>query len=164
TSQSVFHSKSFSGSVSKFFGRHSLKTGFDFRSIHHDGSPSHGPSSFSFTDVFTRATPVRATAGTGSSLASMLSGAPSGGSTRIARLLMGETSDGRMAVARNFYNNTRYYAAFVQDDFRVNAKLTLNYGLRYEYETGPGDNTDRFLIGFDPDKASPYASALPGLT
>lgn len=149
TSQSVFHSKSFSGTVSKFFGRHSLKTGFDFRALQHDGAPSYGPSSFSFSDVFTRATPARATAGTGSSVASMLIGAPSGGS---------------MTVASNFYNFVHYYGGFVQDDFRVNSKLTLNVGMRYEYETGPADQSDRFLIGFDPDRASPYASALPGLT
>lgn len=149
TSQSVFHSKSFSSTLAKFFGRHSLKTGFDFRTLHHDGAPGYGPSSFTFNDVFTRATPARATAGTGSSVASMLIGAPSGGS---------------MTVANDFYNYVRYYATFIHDDFRISSKLTVNAGLRYEYETGPADKNDRFLIGFDPDKASPYASALPGLT
>lgn len=149
TSQSVFHSKSFSATVSKFFGRHSLKTGFDFRALNHDGAPGYGPSSFSFSDVFTRATPARTQLGTGSSVASLLLGAPSGGS---------------MTIASNFYNFVNYYAGFVQDDFRVNAKLTLNFGLRYEYETGPADQNDFFLVGFDPDKASPYASALAGLT
>lgn len=149
TSQSVFHSKSFSVSVAKFFGRHSLKTGFDFRSLHHDGAPSFGPTSFSFSDVFTRATPVQATPGTGSSLAAMLIGAPSGGS---------------MTVASNFFNFVRYYGTFLQDDFRVNSKLTMNFGIRYEFESGPADRNDRFLIGFDPDKPSPFASALPGLT
>ena len=36
-SQSSFYSRSFSGSVSKFMGKHSLKAGFDFRAIHDSG-------------------------------------------------------------------------------------------------------------------------------
>lgn len=148
TSQSVFHSKSFSASVSKFFGRHNLKFGYDWRSLNHDGAPGTGPSSFSFSDVFTRSTPARAVTGTGSGLATMLLGYPTGGS---------------MTVASNFYNYVRYNAGFVQDDFRVNRKLTLNFGLRYEFETGPADRNNNFLIGFDPDQTSPLQAAVPEL-
>lgn len=148
TSQSVYHSKSFSGTASQFFGRHNVKTGFDWRSLHHDGAPGTGPSSFSFSDVFTRATPTRVTPGTGSSLASMLLGYPAGGS---------------ITLANNFYNFVRYYAGFVQDDIRLNSKLTFNAGLRYEYETGPADKNDNFISGFDPQARSPLAAAVPAL-
>ena len=30
----------------------------------------------------------------------------------------------------------KYYGVFVQDDWRVNDKLTVNYGVRLEHETG----------------------------
>ncbi len=148
TSQSVYHSRSFSTSVSRFFGRHNLKAGYDWRSLNHDGAPGTGPSSFSFNDVFTRATPTRATAGTGSSLGAMLLGYPSGGS---------------ITLASNFYNYVRYYAGFVQDDFRVSPKLTLNLGIRYEYETGPADRNNNFISGFDPDKTNPLQASVPEL-
>ena len=36
-----------------------------------------------------------------------------------------------------------FFAFYVQDDFKVNQRLTLNLGLRYEFETPMRDATDR---------------------
>lgn len=145
TSQSVFHSKSFNATASKFFGKHSFKSGFDFRVIQHDGAPAVGPSSFNFNDVFTRSLPNQTVQGTGAGLASMLLGYPAGGS---------------MTVATNFYNQVKYYALFFQDDWRLSPKLTLNMGLRYERENGPSDQNDNFITGFDPNSASPLQATV----
>ena len=43
----------------------------------------------------------------------------------------------------------RQFFAYVQDDFRVNSKLTLNIGLRWEYAT-PRWERDNVLSNFDP--------------
>jgi len=32
--------------------------------------------------------------------------------------------------------NAPYYAGYFQDDYRLTSKLTLNLGLRYEWEPG----------------------------
>jgi hypothetical protein len=144
--QNVYHSKSFNATVAKFMGRHSLRAGFDWRLLHHDGAPGIGPSSFSFSDVFTRATPRTTTAGTGASLATMLLGYPTGGS---------------MTVGTNFYNFVKYHGFFIQDDYRLNAKLTFNIGLRLEHETGPAEADNKFIIGFDPNAPSPLQTTVP---
>jgi hypothetical protein len=148
TTQNVYHSKTFNTTISKFMGRHSIKAGFDYRLLHHDGAPGIGPSSFSFSDVFTRATPKTTTAGTGASLATMLLGYPTGGS---------------MTVGANFYNYVNYSGVFVQDDFRVTSHLTLNFGLRIEHESGPADINNKFITGFDPTAVSPLQAGIPEL-
>ncbi len=148
TTQNVYHSKSFHTTAAKFVGKHSLRTGFDYRLLHHDGAPGVGPSSFSFSDVFTRATPRTTTLGTGASLATMLLGYPTGGS---------------QTIGTNFYNYVRYYGTFIQDDYRFSSKLTLNFGFRLEHESGPADANNKFIVGFDPYIASPLQATVPDL-
>ena len=147
-SASVFHSKNLLGSVSKFMGRHSFKAGADFRRINIDGvNYSDNAGQFTFNDVFTRATHLRATAGTGADVASALLGYPASGSGIIASKL---------------FQHVDYYAFYFHDDFRVNAKLTLNLGVRYEYETGLMGNENALLVGFDRNVASPVAVTQAG--
>lgn len=47
-----------------------------------------------------------------------------------------------------------YYATFFQDDWKVRRNLTLNLGLRYDYEAGTAD-TNRQVTNFDVNAASP---------
>jgi hypothetical protein len=148
-SQNVYHSRSFAASVSKFVGRHSWKFGFDYRVLNHDGQPSVNAGTYGFNDTFTRATPVRTTAGTGASLASLLLGYPYSGSATLSS---------------NVFNFVRYYAGFIHDDFRVNSKLSLNLGLRYEWETGIADRNNNFVVGFNADKTNPLQNNVTGIT
>jgi hypothetical protein len=57
----------------------------------------------------------------------------------------------------------KYSGAFVQDDFRITSRLTLNFGLRIEHETGPADTNDKFISGFDPQAVSPLQATVPDL-
>ena len=144
TSQTVYHSKNFLVSVSKFLGRHSLKAGFDYRVINVDGW-NFGSSAgrFDFDDAFTRANPL-ARDGSGSDLASLLLGYPSRGEAQRSTKL---------------YEYVRYYAGYVHDDFRISSKLTINAGLRYEYETGLAERNNNFIVGFDQNTTNPIGAA-----
>jgi outer membrane receptor protein involved in Fe transport len=39
--------------------------------------------------------------------------------------------------------NFKYYAPYVQDDWKVNSRLTLNLGVRYDFRTTPYETNDR---------------------
>jgi len=140
--QDVYYSRSFNVTASRFLGRHTLKGGFDFRTVHDFGTPAAGPSSFTFSSVFTQALPTVSNGLSGSSLASLLLGYPSSGS---------------QAVVGNFNDFIRYYGGFVQDDFRVTPRLTLNLGIRFEFESGVQEERNRIITGFNTTAASPLS-------
>jgi hypothetical protein len=148
TTRDVYYSRSFNATISKFLGRHSVKAGFDFRTLHDAGTPAVGPTSLGFSDVFTRATPQTSTAGTGASLATMLLGYPTSGS---------------MNVVANFNDFLRYYGGFVQDDFRITPKLTVNFGLRFEHESGIREANNKLIVGFNSTAASPLQQNVAGV-
>ena len=53
-------------------------------------------------------------------------------------------------------------ASYLQDEFRLNPKLTLTYGLRYNLEL-PWTEQDGQLVNLDLDSPSPIASRVPQL-
>ena len=101
-----------------------------------------------FTDVFTRETPQSETAGTGSD---------------VATLLLGYPTSGQMSVVAHFNDFIRYYGGFVQDDYRIATKLTLNFGLRVEYESGIHEEGNKLIVGFNPNVANPLQQTVTGL-
>ena len=58
------------------------------------------------------------------------------GRNAIADLLLGYPSSGSFARNSPVNNFINYYSVYMQDDWRVSDKLTMNYGVRLEHETG----------------------------
>jgi hypothetical protein len=57
--------------------------------------------------------------------------------------------------------NLRGYAAYVQDDFDVSDRLTVNLGLRWEYEPGPVDHLNRLSQRLDLTSPIPEMQGTP---
>ena len=133
--QVVPNSNNLSGMVSKFVGRHSVKAGGDFRRLKVSGA-DYGNSSgtFTFTDQFTRANYLRGDGQSGSDLASLLLGNPA-------------SASGFVPV--KMFQFVNYVSGFVHDDIRINSKLTLNLGMRWERETGLRESRNNLIVGFD---------------
>ncbi len=128
-------SNNFGAQLAKFVGKHSLKFGYDFRRIKITGIDfGNSAGNFTFNDQFTRANYLSGNNQSGADLAGLLLGFPS-------------AADGFVPTKMNQYIN--YNSFFVQDDIRVNSKLTLNVGLRWERETGLIERNDNQIVGFD---------------
>jgi len=84
-----------------------------------------------------------------------------GGGNSFASFLLGQADSGRIDTHRLIDQVYRYIAAFAQDDFHVNSRLTVNLGLRWE-TTLPDINPVNELTNFNPTKPNPDANNIPG--
>jgi hypothetical protein len=64
-----------------------------------------------------------------------------------ARFLLGIPA-GSMSRSASFAAQDKFFGFFIQDDFKLSPKLTLNVGLRYELETPITERYDRLVAGF----------------
>ena len=136
----TYYSWGANGAVSKLVGRHTFKAGADFRFIGLDfQSFSDASGDFRFDRFYTSSNPLANNAGNGNGFASMLLGFPSG--------QPGQESTLSRSNPLEVY--TRYYGLYAQDDFRVNSKLTVNYGVRMEHEDGLREKNDSLAVAFD---------------
>jgi hypothetical protein len=147
--QDFWYSRNLLTQIAKEEGRHSLKFGIDYRSIDLSFTDyANSPGSFTFTGAFTEKTPNNTQGGTAGSA--------------IADLLLGLPVSGQIEESQRFYQYIHYWGTYLQDEFRVSRRLTLNGGLRYEYETGLKDSNNALVTGFNETVASPLASSVAG--
>ena len=130
--------------VTKILNRHSIKTGVEFRKLYMNFAQYAYPTGrWGFDNTWTQQNPF--TSGGGSGVASFLLGIPSWGA---------QEEDPTPATSSG------YWGAYVQDDFKVSSKLTLNLGLRWDVEI---PRTERYneLTYFDASLPSPIAGKVP---
>jgi hypothetical protein len=77
----------------------------------------------------------------------------------VASLLLGAPTTGIIQYTPRLGYNWRYYAVYIQDDWKVSQRLTLNLGLRYDIEGSPSERQNRQNRGFAFNTQSNLASA-----
>jgi carboxypeptidase family protein/TonB-dependent receptor-like protein len=137
-------------SLTKAVSRHTVKTGMDARMIRVNVWEARAAGTFNFSAGMTQGpNPNTASSTAGHSIASLLLGTGTSNNTLI--------QNWKNVASQNFY-----FAPYIQDDWRISERLTLNLGVRYDLETPRTERYDRMNY-FDPTARSPLAGRVAQL-
>jgi hypothetical protein len=131
----------FVDTVSWIHGKHSWKFGFDYRWNGLNARNNAGPGQFSFSSDVT--------------------GLPGFNQTGhgFASMLLGQVSGASVTVDTPVGSQFPMYSWFVQDDWKASTRLTLNIGLRWDYQPQGTEKYDR-LHNFNPTLMDPTYQIL----
>jgi hypothetical protein len=141
----------FSDDITWVKGRHTLKSGFEYR--YHD-FPFRGwavgavAGQFNFNRL-----------GTAGFDASGNNLSPTGDA--FASFLLGQVQDANQTIPVEPTFREGYTAAWVNDEFKMSDKLTLTLGLRFDYQLARTEVNDQYST-FDPNTPNPGAGNHPG--
>lgn len=130
--------------LNRTMGIHSLRFGGEMRIYREDDSFKSNQQSgfFTFNNAFTRVA---------SSTSNDLEGLQA-----FAAFLLGYPSTMQIVRASDYSEYSKTWGFFVQDDLRLTRKLTLNLGLRYEFEQPMFERQNKSVSGFDVAYTQPF--------
>ena len=108
----VFYSRSFVTSLAKSLGRHSVKVGYDFRTLSVDFTDTtFANGTYSFSNIFSEQLPNAGNTATGAD---------------VADLLLGTPASGAVSTTSRLRLNVHYQGAYVQDNFRATSEPMMS--------------------------------------
>ncbi|MBO0800340.1 MAG: TonB-dependent receptor, partial [Blastocatellia bacterium] len=139
--------------VSKVIGSHSLRFGFEgLLERYNAANPLSGLGTFNFSRQFTQKNSVDTIVGGDAS-----SGNP------IASLLLGYPTSGNYSAQVSYAIQQPYAALFIQDNWKARRNLTLNLGLRWDYQAPYTERNNQLNTGFCTTCVNPLQNSVPGL-
>jgi len=131
--------------VSRLIKNHFLRTGVEYRMYNTNGGSGAG------NNGAYAATGNYATANSNTTAPTIGFG--------LAQLETGILSTAKLTINSDYALRSNYFAAFLMDDWKATPKLTINAGLRYEYEGPNSERHDRANTYFDFGATNPIAAA-----
>jgi len=136
--------------LTKVMGRHTAKVGFEGDELRYNlNAPASNIGTFNFTRGFTQKNISTSDANSGDPMASFLLGA-----------INSDTVSWNITPAFD----QKYLGFFLHDDWRVNNKLTLNMGIRWDYESPMTERHNQMNAGFCYTCTNPLQASVSGLT
>ena len=134
--------------LSKTQGSHFLRGGVEFRAYRENRTEfgNNVTAQFTFGTEWTRGPNQNSP------------GAPSGFGQSVAALLLGLPSSGGIWRPASYAEQSTSWGFFLQDDWKLTRKLTLNLGLRWEFENALEERYNRSVRGFDANATFPWAA------
>jgi hypothetical protein len=136
-----------SATLNKAHDKHSLKYGGEMRIYREDDSfqSNDQTGQFVFDNTYTRPTSA--------------SSSDTNGLQAFAAFLLGYPTTLNIVRRADYSEYSKTWGFFAQDDWRVSNKLTLNLGLRYEFETPLTERQNKSVSGFDTTYVQPVQAA-----
>lgn len=130
--------------LSKYIGTHALRFGLDIRdNWRASNGPGNSSGNFQFQNNY-----VRQAQNTTNAFNIGL---------QWAAFMLGVPTNSSISTNDDLYLNNWFYSGYVQDDWKLSRKLTVNLGLRYELEAGFHERFNRGLTGFDLNATLPIS-------
>lgn len=136
--------------LTKIMGSHSMRFGYDFRVYQQNrADQTYKAGQYTFNNDFTRlndqnpSLPIEQLQAQG-----------------MAALLLGQPTGGNFPLLADNAATAMYNSFYVQDDWKVSRRLTLNLGLRYEIDHGTTERYNRIIQDFDASVANPTEAAV----
>lgn len=137
----------FQANIAETRGKHSLKWGGEFAQlIRHNYSSGRSSGQLDFNGDWTR------------EYSAISQGALDG--SGVASLLLGAIAGGSVNFNDTFLRREPYFGLFVQDDWKITPRLTLNLGLRYDIQFGLYEIHDRLNRDWDFETVQPLSNQV----
>ena len=152
-----FDTYSVQPTLTKVLGAHTARAGYDFRrQVWRITNAGFMGGRFAFTGAYTRQNNSAPTNDRAQAWAQFLLGLATAATGTVANA-GGNISQFDTAAPGEFSQST--HGLFLQDDWRVSDRLTVNAGLRLEINAGMSEAENRNIAGFDFETPNPIAPA-----